>query len=246
MRRNCHQAVTELRRAIDGLPGRTREAMLEGIGHDPVITGAYKDRDGGVCPMLAAHRRGARADFVAFAGAWDRLTGVNGQGICRRATPRELEVLAHQLEESLDEGPPADLGAAVAEHQALTTRLAHEPPTELVAAVAEHPALTTHVTHEPPTELVAAVAEHPALTTRLAHEPPTELVAAVAEHPALTTHVTEEAPTDLGAAVAEHQALARARREREASGVGLDWLHGGDAEPPLAPVARARRSPVLA
>ena len=224
MRRNCQQALTELRRAIDGLPGRTREAMLEGIGHDPVITGAYKDRDGGVCPMLAAHRRGARADFVAFAGAWDRLTGVNGQGICRRATPRELEVLAHQLEESLDEGPPADLGAAVAEHQALTTRLAHEPPTELVAAVAEHPALTTHVTHEPPTELVAAVAEHPALTT----------------------HVTEEAPTDLGAAVAEHQALARARREREASGVGLDWLHGGDAEPPLAPVARARRSPVLA
>jgi len=84
------QTVTELRSSIDRLPERTRAAMLTGVQAGTMITGAYADRDGGVCPMLAAHRQGARADFVAFAGAWDRFTGVEGWDICRRATPAEV------------------------------------------------------------------------------------------------------------------------------------------------------------
>lgn len=175
-----YQQVTELRRAIDGLPSRTREAMLEGMSRNSVITGAYTDPHGGVCPMLAAHRQGARADFVAFAGAWDRFTGVDGRSICRRATQREIGALVAQLEESLQSGgPPSDLTAAIAEHKALARARYVEVPR-----------------------------------------------------------------SDLAAAIAEHQSLARARREREASGVGLDWLHGGDDAPlaPIPPVPRVRRS----
>jgi len=178
------QSLTELRRAIDGLPSRTREAMLDGVSLNAVITGGYTDRHGGVCPMLAAHQQGARAHFVAFAGAWDRFTGVDGREICRRATPREVGALVAQLEESLQSGgPPSDLTAAIAEHKALARARYVEVPR-----------------------------------------------------------------SDLGLAIAEHQALARARREREASGVGLDWLHGGDDAPlaPVPPVPRTRRSAVLA
>jgi hypothetical protein len=36
--------------------------MLKGIGVNRIIVGAYTDRHGGTCPMLAAHRNGvARA-----------------------------------------------------------------------------------------------------------------------------------------------------------------------------------------
>jgi hypothetical protein len=140
MPRHLQPAVTDLRRAIDGLPGRTREAMLEGIGRESVITGAYTDRHGGVCPMLAAHRQGARANFVLFAGAWDSFTGVNGLDISRRATPRELGALVAQLEESLQsQGPPSDLAAAIAEHKLLArTRRDPGPWSDLSAAIADH------------------------------------------------------------------------------------------------------------
>src|ERR671936_299224 len=50
----------ELRIAIDCLPLQTRKAMLEGIEANRIIVGAYTDRQGGVCPMLAAHRDGGR------------------------------------------------------------------------------------------------------------------------------------------------------------------------------------------
>jgi hypothetical protein len=33
--------------------------MLEGIEANRIIVGAYSDRQGGICPMLAAHRNGA-------------------------------------------------------------------------------------------------------------------------------------------------------------------------------------------
>jgi hypothetical protein len=49
----------ELRTAIDCLPLQTRKAMLDGLGANRIIVGAYVDRDGGVCPMLAAHRNSA-------------------------------------------------------------------------------------------------------------------------------------------------------------------------------------------
>src|SRR2546423_15713107 len=67
-------AIERLRLAIDCLPVATREAMLEGVrGSERIIAGAYVDTEGGVCPMLAAHRRGTRTDFLSFARSWDRF-----------------------------------------------------------------------------------------------------------------------------------------------------------------------------
>jgi hypothetical protein len=54
----------DLRTAVDCLPLETRRAMLEGIGANRIIVGAYTDRQGGICPMLAAHRNGGRASLV--------------------------------------------------------------------------------------------------------------------------------------------------------------------------------------
>ena len=36
--------------------------MLDGIEANHIIVGAYTDRHGGVCPMLAAHRNGGRTE----------------------------------------------------------------------------------------------------------------------------------------------------------------------------------------
>ena len=77
-----------LRRAIDCLPETSREAMLRAIEQETIVTGAYSTRDGGVCPMLGAHRRGGRTDYAEFANAWDAFTGATDP---RPAT--ELEVL---------------------------------------------------------------------------------------------------------------------------------------------------------
>src|ERR1700684_3713335 len=53
--------IEELRGAIDCLRVRTLEAMLAGVRDgQPIIVGSYVDAEGGVCPMLAAHRRGGR------------------------------------------------------------------------------------------------------------------------------------------------------------------------------------------
>ena len=70
MRRSARE---QLRLAVQCLPEHTRAAMLEGIGRNDIIVGAYTDRRGGVCPMLAAHRCGGRTDFLAFAHAWEPL-----------------------------------------------------------------------------------------------------------------------------------------------------------------------------
>ncbi|MEA2302793.1 MAG: hypothetical protein QOH43_73 [Solirubrobacteraceae bacterium] len=114
--RHRRTPTDELRLAIDCLPVRTREAMLLGIRESDIIVGAYTDRRGGVCPMLAAHRRGGRTNFIAFARAWDRFAGAKR---ARLATSRELRVLEAQLEASLlRDGPDLDLGAAIADHQA--------------------------------------------------------------------------------------------------------------------------------
>jgi hypothetical protein len=113
----ARSSVEDLRLAIDCLPLRTREAMLAGIRSNEIIVGAYSDRAGGVCPMLAAHRCGGRTSFVSFARAWDRFTGAKR---ARRASVRELRALeAHLLASILAERPEADLGGAIAEHQAL-------------------------------------------------------------------------------------------------------------------------------
>ena len=95
----------DLRTAIDCLPLQTRKAMLKGVESNRIIVGAYVDRNGGVCPMLAAHRNGGRTSLASFAHAWDRYTGVRRRP--RPATERELGTLTAMLEASiaLDELP---------------------------------------------------------------------------------------------------------------------------------------------
>ncbi len=77
MRRS--RPARDLRTAIDCLPLTTRKAMLGGVESNRIIVGAYTDRSGGVCPMLAAHRNGGRTSLASFARAWDRYTGVRGR-----------------------------------------------------------------------------------------------------------------------------------------------------------------------
>jgi hypothetical protein len=98
-RRN-RRDTDRLRHVVDCLPYDTRVAMLEGLQrYDRIIVGAYSDRSGGVCPMLAAHRCGGRTDFRSFARAWDRFTGAGRRA--RRATERELRTLTAQIEASI-------------------------------------------------------------------------------------------------------------------------------------------------
>jgi len=81
------------------LPIETTQAMLFGLEQETIITGAYT-HDGGVCPMLAAHRRGGRTSQAAFARSWDRYTGAS-KG--RAASERELRTLRVMLEAGLEE-----------------------------------------------------------------------------------------------------------------------------------------------
>src|SRR5215218_9784621 len=108
----------ELRIAIDCLPLQTRKAMLEGIEANRIIVGAYADREGGVCPMLAAHRNGGRTSFISFARAWDRFAGARR---ARRATARELGVLEAHLQASMlaEHEHRGELAASIAQHQQL-------------------------------------------------------------------------------------------------------------------------------
>jgi hypothetical protein len=84
------------------LPLDARRVMLDALDDDELIIGAYTDRRGRTCPMLAAHRRGVRIDVGDFPRAWDAF------GRARRprpATARELEILRALLQESI-EGEP--------------------------------------------------------------------------------------------------------------------------------------------
>jgi hypothetical protein len=138
----------ELRRAVDCLPPTTREAMLAGIAaNERIIVGAYTDREGGICPMLAAHRRGGRTDFLAFARAWDRFTGAGRSP--RRASRRELRALIAQLEASLLQDAAPELDRAIREHlellahrrRALSAALSEiDRPGEIIARCARRPA----------------------------------------------------------------------------------------------------------
>jgi hypothetical protein len=122
MRSGRRPPIEELRQAIDCLPLATRIAMLEGVRANRIIVGAYADRRGGVCPMLAAHRCGGRTNFLFFAKAWDRFAGVRRRP--RRATPRELGVLVSHLEASIlaSEDTTAELARAIEEHRELVAR----------------------------------------------------------------------------------------------------------------------------
>ncbi|HEY8640890.1 MAG TPA: hypothetical protein VIL53_10330 [Solirubrobacterales bacterium] len=98
MRRRRDNAA-RLRTAVDLLPRHTREGMLHGIDSNSIIVGGYTDGEGGVCPMLAAHRNGGRTSFASFARAWDAFTGAGKRP--RRASGREVRVLRTHLEMSL-------------------------------------------------------------------------------------------------------------------------------------------------
>jgi hypothetical protein len=89
-----------LRNSVYSMPSHTKEAMLRGIRKNRVIVGAYVDKRGGVCPMLAAHRNGGRTNFGTFARAWDAFTDAN-QRKPRRASRREVRTLEGYLEMAL-------------------------------------------------------------------------------------------------------------------------------------------------
>ena len=102
------------------MPVRTREAMLDGLDANEIIVGAYTDRRGRVCPMLAAHRAGGRTSLATFARAWDRYTGAGKRP--RPATERELRTLRSMLEASLLYGG-SELAQAAEEHRDLVARM---------------------------------------------------------------------------------------------------------------------------
>jgi hypothetical protein len=124
MRRRDRNPAERLRLAVQALPKVTREAMLRGIAANPIIVGAYVDRDsGGICPMLAAHRNGGRTNLASFARAWDRYTGAKRP---RLATRREVSTLRSLLEASLatDIGEGGSIAAAAAQIRAERAELA--------------------------------------------------------------------------------------------------------------------------
>jgi hypothetical protein len=119
-----------LRNAVYAMPARTKQAMLRGIRSNRVIVGAYVDKRGGVCPMLAAHRNGGRTNFGTFARAWDAFTGADRRKP-RRASRREVRTLEGYLEMALlREGiagaalPDRPLSEEVRDVQATRRRLA--------------------------------------------------------------------------------------------------------------------------
>lgn len=246
--------LEQLRSAIDRLPRSTREAMLAGVRSNTVITGAYTDANRGVCPMLAAHRCGGRTDFLSFADAWDRFTGVLGRNICRPATGYEVATLVAQLSESLGLATTtSDLSAAIADHTALAGRrvagglgvarpavsvpASVEAAADLRATIADHQSIVRErrAAGRGASASVAGTSAAPRRRRRVKAEP-SEFAAVIAEHMAAiearqaeeSRSRTREEPVDLAAAIADHQATARARREREAAQVGVLWMDGND------------------
>lgn len=117
--------IQDLRHTIDCMPLHTRVAMLKGVREENIIVGAYTDGSGGVCPMLAAHRRGGRTTFIQFARTWDRFAKAPRKG-SRPAEQRELQILARHLEASIEAESEvvtaSEMGAAIAEHRAFVAR----------------------------------------------------------------------------------------------------------------------------
>ena len=89
--------------------------MLEGVEANRIIVGAYTDRKGGICPMLAAHRNGGRTSLASFAHAWDGYTGARRRP--RPASDRELHTLTAMLEASIAMDEVPDLQEVVRDEQ---------------------------------------------------------------------------------------------------------------------------------
>jgi hypothetical protein len=174
--RRPRRPAHELRLAIDCMPLDTRRAMLDGVTSNAIIVGAYTDRDGGICPMLAAHRSGGRTAYATFAHAWDRYTNPKRP---RPATERELRTLTAMLEasiaiESAAGVAPGALGDAIAEHRATTERRRRRAifggfrrMDELERAVAELATVkAARTTEEVPARAKAPSTKHQALSTK--------------------------------------------------------------------------------
>ncbi|HEX8052311.1 MAG TPA: hypothetical protein VF517_04910 [Thermoleophilaceae bacterium] len=102
--------------------------MLESLDDERIIVGAYTDGDGGICPMLAAHRNGGRTNLASFAHAWDAYTHATTM---REASERELRTLRAMLEASLYyEDNAADLAEAAEEHRKLAGESAERERTD--------------------------------------------------------------------------------------------------------------------
>ena len=100
------------------MPLETKRAMRDAIEVNSIIVGGYTDRDGGVCPMLAAHRHGGRTSFASFARAWDKYTRAGNTP--RRASDREVRTLKRMLDASIaidDVQGGMVLGDAIADHR---------------------------------------------------------------------------------------------------------------------------------
>src|SRR4051794_41984278 len=108
--RHRRRPIEDLRTAIDCLPGQTRVAMLEGVRRWPIIVGAYTDRGGGVCPMLAAHRCGGGTHFLALSRARGRYTHAQRP---RPAPPPEGPPPTPPPQARPPRGPPPRLPRAV-------------------------------------------------------------------------------------------------------------------------------------
>jgi hypothetical protein len=146
-----------LRNAVYAMPARTKAAMLRGIRSNRVIVGAYVDKRGGVCPMLAAHRNGGRTNFGTFARAWDAYAGAK-QHKPRRASRREVRTLEGYLEMSLvrdgievgaETDPDRPLAEEVREVQAARRRLAEADALEGADISVRDVLSTTYSEHAP-------------------------------------------------------------------------------------------------
>src|SRR3954452_15199968 len=110
--RRVRDPITALERAIRTLPEPPRVARPEGTRRHPIVCGAYTDGNGGICPMLAAHRHGGRVTLLAFARAWDAFTRAKRP---RRASEREVRTLENLLVASLEQH--SEFAQAIAEYQ---------------------------------------------------------------------------------------------------------------------------------
>src|SRR5207244_689183 len=104
MRRRDRNPAERLRLAVDAMPPRVKEAMLRGVDSNRIIVGAYVDRDGGVCPMLAAHRNGGRVSLASFVRAWDCYMGAKWFRLAMRC---EVCILCFLFLSGISGGDPA-------------------------------------------------------------------------------------------------------------------------------------------
>ena len=104
------------------MPQGTRAAMLEAVENDSIIVGAYTDSDGGMCPMLAAHRNGGRTNLASFAHAWDRYTKAGSRARPPSASCARSRRCSRRASCSEDELDTSDFKQVIAEHRAAKAR----------------------------------------------------------------------------------------------------------------------------